>query len=268
MAIDLFDIKDFKLRDFDTARNHSPIKNHEFRELSLRSVDSKKNKLLSKEDKKSQESDFNILPVVMEYRGLKKQECEDRSDIIKEKVNEELRISRKEAYREGFETGRREAMDSIREELIREMKGMVENFADDLERMTSEYRKILFDEKYKIYSLIKALTKWVILRELKNDGQYLERMIEKLIQEVTNYSNLVFKIREKDFKEVSEIIDFMKKKFNKIENINIEIIHDEDSPLGQGIVVESENEILNATFKTQFKALDKLFKQLENDDEY
>jgi flagellar assembly protein FliH len=55
--------------------------------------------------------------------------------------------------------------------------------------------KIFEEQKIEIYETIKTLPKWVILRELNEDGQYIQRLLEKLILEIQTKNNLLIPIK-------------------------------------------------------------------------
>ena len=43
------------------------------------------------------------------------------------------------------------------------------------------YKKIISKQKSEIIDLVKSLTKWVIKKELEDDGDYLKRLLDQLI---------------------------------------------------------------------------------------
>ena len=57
------------------------------------------------------------------------------------------------------------------------------------------YKKIISKQKSEIIDLVKSLTKWVVKRELEDDGDYLKRLLDNLISEVDSKSILILHVR-------------------------------------------------------------------------
>ena len=106
------------------------------------------------------------------------------------------------------------------------------------------------------YETILNLTKWVILRELKDDGEYVHRLLEKLITEIQTKSNILIQIDERSFRDMPDILEVVEERLGSLSNVRLEKDFDIDGP---GIVLESDNGIINGTLKEQFNNLDKLF---------
>ena len=64
-----------------------------------------------------------------------------------------------------------------------------------------------------------------------------------------------------------EVLDHLHEKLGELENVRVEVDYDIEGP---GIILESQNGIINGTLKEQFNSLDKLFKTvgLENDEHF
>lgn len=214
----------------------------------------------------AQKNEFNILPVVEEYRGIKEQKDREYQDKIKRVAAEKMYQYKEKAYQDGLEKGRQEGFQSVRDELSREIEEKVSEFAQHVENVRSEHEQLLLKQKDKIYEMVKTLTKWVILRELKNDGKYLERLLDKLILELNSRSNLLIKVGQENFEKVSGILEVFENQFKGIKNTRIEAIQDKDELLRRGLILESENDVLDASFKAQFKTLDRLFSELSTDE--
>ena len=107
--------------------------------------------------------------------------------------------------------------------------------------------------------MIRNMTKWIILRELKEDGAYLERLLEKLIIELQARQNLLIQVNKNDFSHMPEILQVVQQRLGTLNNVRLEVDFD-ISP--NGITIESENGIITGTLETQFKNLDKLFESV------
>src|SRR5690606_28972709 len=119
--------------------------------------------------------------------------------------------------------------------------------------------EILLAQKKEMYHLLRNLSKWIILRELKDDGQYVERLLEKLLYETQSRNNLLIQVNSQDFAQMEDVLAHLQAKLGELKNVRVEI---DPHVLTRGIVVESENGIINATMEEQFKSLDKLFDEV------
>ena len=110
---------------------------------------------------------------------------------------------------------------------------------------------------------MKNLTKWITLKELENDGKYLERLMEKLLLEIQSRSNLLIQVNMNDFQKMPEVLEVVQSKLGELKNVRVEV---DPAILTRGIILESDNGIINATMEEQFKSLDKLFEEVLIDD--
>ena len=117
---------------------------------------------------------------------------------------------------------------------------------------------ILVESKQEAYALVKNLTKWIILKEVQ-DKEYVERLLEKLILEINTKSNLLIRINEEDFADLPGVIEKVESRLGALTNIRIEIGHD---MVDRGIILESEVGVVDGSFKSQMKSLDKLFENV------
>jgi len=253
------EIKSFSFPEFSGAAN-SKIDAEEFlfRELSdsnpLKTPE--KAKIIKAERERAASSGFNISPIVREYRGMAKQEVEERERRIEEEVQKRIELIRQDAFEQGFsegvEQGKSEVFDQTRqmtEEKLTHLTGMIQD-------VLKEKEELLAQEKTEVYRLVRNLTKWVILRELKDDGEYLKRLLEKLITELGSRQNLLLQVNRAQFADMPEILEFVQSKLGELKNIRLET--DEDVS-ANGFVIESENGIINGTMEEQFRSLDRLF---------
>jgi flagellar assembly protein FliH len=115
-------------------------------------------------------------------------------------------------------------------------------------------------QKQEIYDLVKNLTKWIITRELRDDGRYIERLLEKLILEMDSRSNLTLHVNQKDFSHMPEVLESVQDKIGQLSNVRIVVDQDIKD---YGMKLDSENGIISGTIEEQFKSLDRLFHSVE-----
>ena len=258
------EIQKYKFNNFMISENKSEdeIYDYEIKDLSKDVVGKKENvqKIIKLERVLAQKSDFKFSEIVQKHRGIKEQEKQEEQETIKVKVDERLSQVRGEAFNEGIQKGAREGQDKA----YTEFKTKVDAFTEKLEQMILDVRnteeKILSNQKKNVYELIRGMVKWVILRELKDDGKYLDRLLEKLIYELNTRSNIIVQVNEKTFETMDIVLESVQKKIGSLDNVRVEIIPELED---QAIVLETENGILDASLEEQFLSLDRIFDGLD-----
>jgi flagellar assembly protein FliH len=216
-------------------------------------------KTIKIERNNAHKSQFKINSVVEEHRGLKDQAEAEYEARVQDDVEKRVLAIQEKAYKVGFDEG----VNQGREEIFNEMRSVVDQKLDNFSQMVTEVLKtqedILSLQRKEIYGLVRNLSKWIILRELKDDGGYVERLFEKLLVEIQERNNLLVLVNENKFKAMPEILEHVSSRLGQLKNVRIEV----DSSVDQyGLIVESDNGIINATLEEQFKSLDKLFADL------
>jgi flagellar assembly protein FliH len=216
-------------------------------------------KIIREERAHAKGSQFKVNPIVEKYRGLKDQEEQEYQDKVEKEVERRVAEIQDEAYKAGFDAG----VDQGREEIFNEMRNVVDQKLDNFSQMVTEVLKtqneILNIQKKEIYALLRNLTKWIIIRELKDDGKYVERLLEKLLLEIQARNNLLIQVNSNDFSEMPEVLKHVQSRLGELKNVRVEI----DSSISTtGMIIESDNGIINATMEEQFKSLDKLFEDV------
>ena len=261
---------DFKVQDYtfkafkDPEDKEDEAKDYEFKDLKgiIKREDLIKEEILIQERKLAEENNFNITPVVKEHRGLKRQEeierekkilreVQKRVDLIKEDAKEEGRL-------EGLEIGKKEIFEKTRGDADEKLISL----SDMIIELQKGYKKILTKQKNDILNLIKDLSKWILQRELKDDDDYIKRLLEQLISEVDSKSNLILHVSKEDFNKMPEVLEEIEGNIGKLTNVRLVMNHDTDA---KGMILESENGIIKGTQEEQFEIIDKIFGNLEVD---
>ncbi|PIK13855.1 FliH/SctL family protein [Halobacteriovorax sp. JY17] len=253
------EVTDYEFQSFSsTSIVSGDVTNFEFSEIGTfdASKEQKHQEIIKIERTHAEKSEFKIAPIVREHRGITKQVIKERELKIEQEVERRVQEIRQEAYNAGFNEG----VNNGREEVFTQNRVSSEEKLQNLTNMIVEVlgtrSDLLINQKKQVYSLVRMLTKWVILRELKDDGQYIENLLEKLIVEMQTKSNLLVHVDEKSFEQMPEVLKVVQEKVGELSNIRIEIDYDIDGP---GIVLECDKGILNGTITEQMKSLDKLF---------
>lgn len=216
-------------------------------------------KIIKEERVSAKNNQFKVNPIVEKHRGLKDQEEQEFQQVVEKEVAKRVSEIQDEAFKAGFDEG----VNQGREEIFNEMRSVVDQKLDNFSQMVTEVLKtqdeILTKQKKEIYVLLRNLTKWIIIRELKEDGNYIERLLEKLLLEIQARNNLLILVNPHDFGGMTEILDHVQSRLGELKNVRVEI---DSAILTSGMIVESDNGIINATMEEQFKSLDKLFEDV------
>jgi flagellar assembly protein FliH len=252
------DIVDYQFLDLKGVPLNESTTNYEFLDINSVSPSEEKahQEVIRNERAHASRSNFKVAPIVKEYRGMIKQEENERENQIQNEVSRRLLMIEEDAYERGFQRGQEDG----REEVFRETQASTDEKIELLNGMIKEVlsskAEMLKEERVQVYETVKTLSKWIILRELKEDGTYIERLLEKLILEMQTKSNLLIHVNQSAFDSMPEVLEQVKSKIGELSNVRVEVDHNQDLP---GMVLQSENGILNGRLGVQFKNLDKLF---------
>ena len=253
------EVEEYSFQNFSLNKvNENEVENFEFQDLEGMSVREVENhqETIRLERQYSKNTGFTIAPIVKEHRGVNKQVDAEREKRIEDEVQRRVEAIREEAFKsgheEGIQTGREEVFEQTRLATDEKLTALTSMVTEVLETQV----QLVENQKNQIYEMVRNLTKWIILRELKDDGKYINRLLEKLIQEMQIKSNLLIHVDQKNFENMPDILEAVQKKLGNLDNVRVETDFDIDGP---GIVLESENGIINGTMIEQIKSLDKLF---------
>lgn len=256
------EVQDYTFQEFTVSdKVISDTDNFEFQELGqLINVDREAvKKVLKIERELASEHNFTISPIVQKYRGIKKVEEEEFEQKVQEEVFKRVAEIEEDAFSKGFEEGVNQGKEEVYQQTIAATEEKLESLGEMVAEALSMKADIIEKQRTEIYETIRNLTKWIILRELKDDGEYIERLLEKLIVELQSNSNILIQVNKNHFEGMEEILAHVEQKIGSLNNVRIESDHDISE---QGLVVQSENGIINGTLEQQFKNLDKLFESV------
>jgi len=246
---------------FENSQQEKGIESFEFQPLRKDQVlDVREHeKVIKIERNFAEKKAFQIAPIVKEHRGMNRQEELEKQRLIQEEVERQLIRVQDQAYKDGFEQGQKDGQNEVFDQTRAQVETKIESLNEMIEAVLKAQHDLIMNEKQIVFRTIKNLTKWVILRELKDDGDYILRLLEKLLSELQAKSNVLIQIDPKSFSEMPDVLEMIQEKVGKMKNVRIEIDYDIDGP---GIIVESENGIINGSLTEQFKNLSKLFESV------
>lgn len=259
------EIKTFEFSDLQGSHvvSQTQFQSFEFKTLNGETVTAEK---VSEEDIRSerkfaQKNNFKVDDIVRDYRGLSRQEQNDLEQKIQAEVTRRLETAYQEAYTEGLEKGREEGKEAAMTEYHAAMGQKVEDLGQVIAQVQGQTDKVLEKNRLEIYEFVKRFTKWIILKEI-NEKVYLETLLEKLILEMNARKNLIIKIGKANFAQMPEIIQTVEARLGQLSNVRIEIVPEINHP---GIILESENGLIDGSLEGVFQNIDKIFEQVRPD---
>lgn len=252
------DVKDYSFQSFSQKPLNSAVEDFEFQDfegMSVREIEERQ-QIIRVERQHARETGFDLNPIVHEARGIRSQEESDFENAVLAEVEKRIEQHKEQAYREGLELGRQQGSEEIKAELASGAQEKILLLNDMISDVLHSRVNLLSAQKMQTYSLLRTIAKWVVLRELKDDGEYILRLLEKLIVETQSKDNLLIRVNEKHFEQMPEVLEVVQAKIGELPNVRVEIDFDIEAP---GIIVESQNGIVNGSLNTQLESLDKLF---------
>jgi flagellar assembly protein FliH len=192
---------------------------------------------------------------VKKLRGISAQENNDFEKKVSQEIEKRLAKLVEEATQEGYQHGLSQGQDQAYQEAKAIIDEKIAHFEEIVINLNASKDAVLEKHREDIYKMVKALAKWVSLKEIDDKG-YLPKLLEKLILEVNSKSNLLIKVSAANIDVMPGVLESLEQRIGKLTNVRLEINQDSH---GQGIVVESENGIIDGTIEAQLKSLDAVF---------
>jgi flagellar assembly protein FliH len=243
--------KNVKIYNFDDlsnlSSNQSKIKNSDSNEFHISQnfnfpsiqKDSVSKEIIDIENNYSKENNFELDPFVFEFRGqaerLKEKEEKKINNLVEQKLKKLQGDIYKKSYEEGFNKGREDA--------YKENLSQIEKFKRDLEMFSesvfNQYDNIYIYQREEMIELLKSIVNWAIQKELNNDGEYLGRILKRMILEFKDSSKMLIKVHNKQLQKVMTTLGEFKDHSVLFEKIRIEV----DPTLDRDLEVKLESPI-------------------------
>jgi flagellar assembly protein FliH len=256
------DVKPFEFNDLQSKHvvSSGEFKSFSFNELNgeVFNKDKISEETLRSERSFEQKNNFKIDGIVRSSRGLVEQEQSDLERSIQEEVNRRLEEAYHKVHAEGLEKGREEGRQMAFEEYQQELTSRIDSFTHIIESLNGQSEKILEKNRTEVYEFIKRFTKWIVLKEI-DEKAYLESLLEKLILELNARKNLIVKVGRNNFTQMPEVIQHVESRVGQLTNVRIEIVPEINHP---GIILESENGLIDGSLEGVFQNIDRIFEQM------
>jgi len=256
------EIKSFEFNDLKGTHvvTQSEFKSFSFEEINGEPFNREKvtDEGLRTERGFEKKNNFKIDGAVRDSRGLSRQDQSDFDKRVEEVVNQRLKASHDAAYTEGLEKGKEEGKNEAFALYQMELNSKIEEFAQVIIALQSQNEKLVQKNRHEIYEFIKRFTKWIVLKEV-NEKLYLESLLEKLILELNSRKNLVIKVGRANFNQMPEVIQAVEARLGQLSNLRVEVVPEIQHP---GIILESENSLIDGSIEGVFQNIDKIFEQV------
>ena len=257
--IESYTFKSFQENDLTTRADK--ITDFQIENFSNRNVEDEKELIKERREERvaSENSGFQIASIVRKHRGIEQDAHNEYEDKIEKEVERRFQMIKEEGYAQGFEEGIKKGQDEIFTQMRSEVDEKLLSLTEMISNVLSQRDEILSVQKTQIFTMVKNLTKWIILRELEGDGEYLARLLEKLVVELQTKSNILIQVSKKQFEHMPEVLEVVEAKIGKLDNVRVEVDYDIND---SGLILSSENGIINGSLEQQFTNLSKLFESV------
>lgn len=256
------DIKPFKFAEINS--DHVVSGNGGFQAFTFQTLNGESVKTRATDEEIRSErsfaakNDFKIDELVKDYRGLSRQEQSDLEKKIQTEVTKRVEAAYQQAYAEGLAKGEAKGREEALAHHTQELAGNVDSFVhlvNGLQEQTAGYMTM---HRTEVYEFVKRFTKWIVMKEI-NEKVYLEQLLEKLILELSSRKNLIIKVGRAQFESMPEVMKTVEGRIGQLQNTRIEITPELRHP---GIILESENGLIDGSLEGVFANIDKIFGQV------
>lgn len=199
---------------------------------------------------------FAVSPLVSAHLGVDARREREREERIEADVASRVAGLADEAFERGLAEGREAGKREVYERTREASEEKIERLTEVVSAVMGEKEALLRREKVEVCRLVRDLVKWIVLRELEGDGEYVMRLLEKLVKEVGAGQRLLVQVGREQFDRMPEMLELVRGAVGGLGNVRIEVDYDIE---GKGVVIESENSVLSGVLEDQFAALDRLF---------
>ena len=182
--------------------------------------------------------------------------ADEERRVIDRRIAEQSAGAREKAQSEGFEAGRLEGLELGKKIALDEFAvhaGEKLAALDELVGSFDSLKSAIFqaNQKY-LMSLVVRLTRSIVLKELKTDEQYLERLVKNLIERVGVRENIRIKVSPEDAEKISALKGGVENHFGNLHNLQIDVSSQVRSG---GCLLETSWNTIDAMIDTQIDSL-------------
>ncbi len=255
------DIKTFKFTEINSTH---VVTGNNFEAFTFKDLNGKSVKTAASDEEIRSErnfaakNDFKIDELVKDYRGLSRQEQTDLEKKIQVEVTKRVEAAYQKAYAEGLAKGEALGREEALSKHTTELSGNVDDFINLVSALQDQTSAYMTQHRAEVYEFLKRFTKWIVMKEI-NEKVYLEQLLEKLVLELNCRKNIIIKVGRAQFEAMPDVIKTVEARLGQLQNTRIEIVPELRHP---GIILESENGLIDGSLEGVFKNIDKIFGQV------
>ncbi len=227
--------------------------------------DAEKGPVLSYEEIKEKDF-FEVASIVGKYRNIKSQEREELEKKIYSELQGRLGEIEKAAFDKGYSEGFKQGNSDIQNKLDIEVEQQIGKVTDLVNEVLSSRTQLLSDRVRDSYKLLNNIARWIIMRELKDDGQYIQTLLQKLLLNMEAKNDVVVYVSEQKFSQLEEALESVQNNIGKLKNVRI--VKKPELENDAGLIIECENGTVDGSVETQMQNIDRIFtEQIEEVDD-
>jgi flagellar assembly protein FliH len=222
----------------DTPADYQQVKN---RFGSLASTDSGAN------------TKFQLHAAAKRLLGVENEELSHIEDRVQAEVQSRLEKISAQAYQDGYKKGENDGRVQAESDAKAQFAPMMAQFNELVAGFDSIKQDLYHSNEQLLIRLIFDISKEVLLRDLKQDPEYVKRLAAQVIEKIGAKDSVRVRISRSDFSNVEQIREFIKSSFPELKNIQID--PSDDLELG-GCKVETDLSRINASVAMQLQSLE------------
>lgn len=185
---------------------------------------------------------FSINSLLREPLSIEQEERRAIEERVQATVTELAAKAKEEASQLGYQDGLAKGHEEAFVKFKQEAEARMQRFEALMAELENARQEILRANERFLISLVIRISRMVILRELKTDENYIQRLAADLIERVGVRENIKVRISPEDSETLGMLKDGIEKSLGAMKNLSIEV----DSKVPQG----------GCSIETQWNAID------------
>ncbi len=200
----------------------------------------------------TRDTQFKLSSILRDPLSIDKEEKRAIQELVQGEVaalkEQVSKSAYDQGYAEGLKTGHEEARKAFQAEGQRRLESL-EALIDGMENAKIE---ILRQNERFILEMMAQISRMVLLKETKQDPEYLVRLSQEIIEKVGVKDNIRIKINPQDSETMGMLRDKIKEKIAGLQNLQLE---PSDKVAEGGCIVETEFSTVDARIEVQLKRI-------------
>jgi flagellar assembly protein FliH len=169
-------------------------------------------------------------------------------------IEEKLPQSEKEGYEKGYEDGYQKGKAQALEDERPQREALIQM----LEELSGNRSKVLEANKQAILDIVFHVCRYILLKEVEVDKDYLIRLVTQLVEKSGSTENIKIYLSPEDYSRAMEVENAIHEKTGQIRGLSVDM--DENVSRG-GCRVETQLGVIDADLSTQLGEISKVLRQ-------